>query len=994
MPARRKGERLMPSSDREKRVERYRELSLQADGVEDIGKKDEALAILRLAREKAQKAGDEDYRLFFEAEIENYTEPNYDHQIALLKEALQWAERNSLPPDFFLYRNLGACYGLKGDENTAIEWFNKALAINPKDSDTMCQRGVSLSEKGDEDAAIQWFDKALAINPQDYRAMRNLGITLSNKGDLDAAIEWFDKALAINPRDHHAMRNRGISLSKKRDEDAAIEWFDKVLAINPKDSDAMRQRGVSLAKKGDLDAAIEWFDKALVINPKDHHAMCSRGVALGKKGDLDTAIEWIDKALATNPKDSDAMRERGVVLVNKGDLAAAIEWFDKALAVNPKDSDAMRERGAALSNKADLDAAIEWYDKALAINPKDSDAMCSRGVSLSNKGDLDAAIEWYDKALAINPKNSDAMRGRGVSLSKKGDLDAAIEWFDKALAINPKDYHAMRERGVCLGEKGALDAAIEWFDKALAHIPKNNWNQGDIARIHNDKSVALFNRGSQEDAFSEIVEAFHLDHKEYLNDFVFVCTATGRNPSEEALNIFGPLIPPDILTLLDHLGPVDIQVFIMNLRAAYADQIKEMFAEKEKAESKKKKFMEAVSLLNPTRSLFMVLRRWNSFTPAIPASDEDERSRGGGYFLWHNGRGTVVDPGYNFLENFREAGGRLCDIHDIIITHAHNDHTADFESITALLHEFNDGKSEEKRKRIHLFLNNSAFMKLSGMIDLNDKDYIQTIRTINAGDTFPLSDGAEVRVLQAFHPDVVSEDQAVGLSFFLDFGGKKRRILLTSDTGLYPQKRENGKLVSDGEGREIWEHYGVKEGEEPDLMLIHIGSIKDTELKNDYPPTPSKACYPHHLGIIGTARLITECRPRLAVISEFGEEMRSFRHGLIEGLQSKVIEPYFEQNGMSPVPRVVPGDLPFLYDVAQDAFFCCVTESWEPTKDIGFFPVNCLRDNAKETVIFYARREELNHDEGFLKRHAEKMLRMRCKDFDEKLGFKEKALDL
>jgi tetratricopeptide (TPR) repeat protein len=949
----------MPSSDREKRVERYRQLSLQADELAHIGKKDEALAILRPAREEAQKAGDEDYRLFLEAEIENYSKPDYDHQIALHKEALQWAERNSLPPDFFLYRHLGACYGLKGDL----------------------------------DAAIEWFDKALAINPEDYDAMRNRGASLSNKGHLDAAIEWYDKALAINRRDYHAMRQRGVCLSKKGDLDAAIEWYDKALAVNPKDSNAMRNRGVSLSKKGEFDAAIEWFDKALTINPKDFHAMRERGASLSEKGDLDAAIEWFDKAHAINPKDSDTLRQRGVALAKKGDLDAAIEWFDKALAINPKDSDAMRQRGVTLSNKGELDAAIEWYDKALAINPKDSDAMCSRGVSLSNKGDLDAAIEWYDKALAINPKNSDAMRVRGVALSNKGDLDAAIEWFDKALKINPKDYRAMEQRGGSLSKKEDLDTAIEWFDKALAHIPQNNWNRGDIARIHRQKSATFFNRGNQEEAFSEIVEAFYPDPKKYLDDFIFVCTATGKDPSEEALNIFGPQIPFDIFTLLEHPGPVDIQVFIMNLRAAYADQIKEMFSEKEKAESKKKKFMDAVSLLNPARSLFMVLRRWNSFTPAIPASDEDERSRGGGYFLWHNGRGTVVDPGYNFLENFREAGGHLCDIHDIIITHAHNDHTADFESITALLHEFNDGKSEEKRKRIHLFLNNSAFMKLSGMIDLNDKDYIQTIRTINAGDMFPLSDGAEVRVLQAFHPDVVSEDQAVGLSFLLDFGGTKRRILLTSDTGLYPQKREKGKLVSDGEGREIWEHYGVKEGEEPDLMVIHIGSIKDTELKADYPPTPSKACYPQHLGIIGTARLIVQCRPRLAVVSEFGEEMRSFRYSLIEGLQSKVIEPYFEQKGMSPVPRVVPGDLPFLYDAAKDAFFCCVTERWEPTKDIGFFPVN-LKDNTKETVIFYARRGELKRHKSNLKNYAERMCHRRYKDVAEELGFKKNAFDL
>ena len=63
----------------------------------------------------------------------------------------------------------------------------------------------------------------------------------------------------------------------------------------------------------------------------------------------------------------------------------------------------------------------------------------------------------------------------------------------------------------------------------------------------------------------------------------------------------------------------------------------------------------------------MVLRKWNSFTPAIPSA-EDERSLGGGYFVWHKGKGIVIDPGYNFIENFYDAGCRICDIDTVIIT--------------------------------------------------------------------------------------------------------------------------------------------------------------------------------------------------------------------------------------------------------------------------------------------------------------------------------------
>ncbi|BBD09704.1 MBL fold metallo-hydrolase [Desulfovibrio ferrophilus] len=88
--------------------------------------------------------------------------------------------------------------------------------------------------------------------------------------------------------------------------------------------------------------------------------------------------------------------------------------------------------------------------------------------------------------------------------------------------------------------------------------------------------------------------------------------------------------------------------------------------------------------------LFYVLRRWNSFTPIVP--DEADRQRvyrGGGYFIWHQNKGTVVDPGFRFIRNFADAGGRVNDIDNIVVTHAHNDHTADLESIFTVLYQHN-----------------------------------------------------------------------------------------------------------------------------------------------------------------------------------------------------------------------------------------------------------------------------------------------------------------
>jgi tetratricopeptide (TPR) repeat protein len=53
--------------------------------------------------------------------------------------------------------------------------------------------------------AIQYFDKALAIDPNDEAALNDRGWALNGLGNYTGAITYLDKALAINPNDKYAI---------------------------------------------------------------------------------------------------------------------------------------------------------------------------------------------------------------------------------------------------------------------------------------------------------------------------------------------------------------------------------------------------------------------------------------------------------------------------------------------------------------------------------------------------------------------------------------------------------------------------------------------------------------------------------------------------------------------------------------------------------------------------------------------------------------------
>lgn len=376
--------------------------------------------------------------------------------------------------------------------------------------------------------------------------------------------------------------------------------------------------------------------------------------------------------------------------------------------------------------------------------------------------------------------------------------------------------------------------------------------------------------------------------------------------------------------------------------------VKKTFTDRmQKRKDRVTEFLKDESLFAPEASVLLVLRKWNSFTPII--ADGQESDRGGGYFLFHKGVGLVIDPGYDFIEQFHEAGGQIHDITHIAITHAHDDHTAQLEQLLTMLHQYNKenerGKESEKKK-VTLLLNHSAMKKFSGFRLHKDCSYVKRVVCLNAFDKeaepqrVRLDDAGEVEitVLPAYHDDVFSADYAVGLGLKVGSGEKKRVMVLTSDTGLFPPKLDdNGKVETYKDGKYKGEKKVCEDQPKlaihilypepfhlvPDLLIPHIGSIKEYEFAPEI-STDMPMFYPNHLGLLGTATLIQEMQPKAVVLSEFGSELKKMRVNIVKLLRK----------ALDDAPFIIPGDSTVVYDIANRSFLCHEDCCFHPPADL------------------------------------------------------------
>lgn len=102
------------------------------------------------------------------------------------------------------YFYLGKIHEVESRYKDAIALYSQALAIDPRDEESLIGRGSCLSVTGQQDRAIADFEKVLAIPAQHRRApvqhlLYAIAENYRQKEDYAEALHWGQQALAKEP---------------------------------------------------------------------------------------------------------------------------------------------------------------------------------------------------------------------------------------------------------------------------------------------------------------------------------------------------------------------------------------------------------------------------------------------------------------------------------------------------------------------------------------------------------------------------------------------------------------------------------------------------------------------------------------------------------------------------------------------------------------------------------------------------------------------------
>ncbi len=181
----------------------------------------------------------------------------------------------------------------KGEYKKAMECYEKSNKIDADVVDTWTFNGGGnfLFDQGNYEEAIEYYNKALEMEPGYKWAWNNKGLALYNLKKYEESINCYDGAIKIDPDNVEAWNNKGVSLTYLNKFEEAIKCYDKAIKIDSNFIEAWNNKGDAFYFLERYEEAIEYYDNSIEVDPSLIWTSINKANALIRLGKNDEALE-------------------------------------------------------------------------------------------------------------------------------------------------------------------------------------------------------------------------------------------------------------------------------------------------------------------------------------------------------------------------------------------------------------------------------------------------------------------------------------------------------------------------------------------------------------------------------------------------------------------------------------------------------------------------------------------------------------------------------
>jgi FkbM family methyltransferase len=213
-----------------------------------------------------------------------------------------------------------------GDFETALHWYETALAQNPDHAEAHVGRCKVLRQAGHPRESLTHLVKFLAKHPKHLGGRLELALTLQQVGRGDEARSIYSLLVRETGAPAEAWHGLALVLLAEGKESPAEAALRRALALAPNMIEIRQQLAELTARRQDLAAAADMFQDILAIATDSAEAQAGLAQVLIGLNRMDEARDRIERALAIQPDNATAHLARARLLLLEGNLPGA--WDD------------------------------------------------------------------------------------------------------------------------------------------------------------------------------------------------------------------------------------------------------------------------------------------------------------------------------------------------------------------------------------------------------------------------------------------------------------------------------------------------------------------------------------------------------------------------------------------------------------------------------------------------------------------------------------------
>lgn len=263
------------------------------------------------------------------------TEEQLAHYAAA--ESIAMSVANEFPQNDEAFLRAGSALLGRGENDRALDTFDRAVQIRPEFWRNHYYRGIALSMLKRRDDAVQAMTRATVLQPDNGFAWNTLGVFRQGDGDTVGARVAYLRALHLAPRaSFHS--NLGKLYFDQHQYRWALDSFQNAAQLALGDPQYRRNLGDTWKEMGKADSSRAAYEECvslsadlLTVKPDDAGTMAVGATCLAKLGRVEEALSQVDRALKLDPANRDIHYRRAGVLAMAGRRDEALTSLKEAI---------------------------------------------------------------------------------------------------------------------------------------------------------------------------------------------------------------------------------------------------------------------------------------------------------------------------------------------------------------------------------------------------------------------------------------------------------------------------------------------------------------------------------------------------------------------------------------------------------------------------------------------------------------------------------------